>query len=76
VKGSCEHGNEASAFIKCWEFLDWLSDWRRRKQLVPWSYAGIPITRFAMHCDSFRAALGLKLFQNFISLNLKHSITA
>jgi hypothetical protein len=25
VAGSCEHGNEPSASIKCGEFLDWLS---------------------------------------------------
>jgi hypothetical protein len=22
VKGSCEHGNEPSGFIKCWEVLE------------------------------------------------------
>jgi hypothetical protein len=26
VVGSRVYGNESSCFIKCWEFLDWLSD--------------------------------------------------
>jgi hypothetical protein len=26
VAGSCEHGDEPSGFIKCGEFLDWLSE--------------------------------------------------
>jgi hypothetical protein len=25
MAGSCEHGNELSGYIKCGEFLDWLS---------------------------------------------------
>jgi hypothetical protein len=24
---SCEHGDEPSGCIKCWEILEWLSDW-------------------------------------------------
>jgi hypothetical protein len=24
VEGSCEHGNEPSGSVKCWEFLEWL----------------------------------------------------
>jgi hypothetical protein len=31
VKGSCEHGNEGSGFIKCWEILEQLSNWRLLK---------------------------------------------
>jgi hypothetical protein len=27
VEGSFEHGNEPSGCIKCWEILEWLSDW-------------------------------------------------
>jgi hypothetical protein len=27
VEGSCEHGNEPSGSIKCWEILKKLSDW-------------------------------------------------
>jgi hypothetical protein len=23
VEGSCEHGNESSGSMKCWEFLEW-----------------------------------------------------
>jgi hypothetical protein len=26
--GSCEHCNEPSGFIKCWEILEWLRNWR------------------------------------------------
>jgi hypothetical protein len=25
VEGSCEHGDDPSGSMKCWEFLDWLS---------------------------------------------------
>jgi hypothetical protein len=28
VKGSYEHGNEPSGYIKCWEILEELNDWR------------------------------------------------
>jgi hypothetical protein len=28
VEGSCEYGNEPSGSIKCWEFLEWLHNWR------------------------------------------------
>jgi hypothetical protein len=35
VAGSCEHGNEPSGFIKCWEFLEWVSNcWLLKKKLV------------------------------------------
>jgi hypothetical protein len=27
VVASSEHGNELSGSIKCWEILEWLSDW-------------------------------------------------
>jgi hypothetical protein len=27
VKGSCEHGNEPTGSIKCWEVLEWLLNW-------------------------------------------------
>jgi hypothetical protein len=27
VEGSCEHGNEPSGSIKCWEVLEWLHNW-------------------------------------------------
>jgi hypothetical protein len=25
--GFCEHGNETSVSIRCWEFIEWLSGW-------------------------------------------------
>jgi hypothetical protein len=27
VEGSCEHGNEHSGSMKCWEVLEWLHNW-------------------------------------------------
>jgi hypothetical protein len=27
VEGSCEHSNEPSGSIKCWEILEWLHNW-------------------------------------------------
>jgi hypothetical protein len=39
AEGSCEHGNEAFGIIKCWEILEYLSNWRLfRKDLAPYSY--------------------------------------
>jgi hypothetical protein len=32
VEGSCEHGNESSSSIKCWEVLEWLHNWRLLKK--------------------------------------------
>jgi hypothetical protein len=32
VEGSCEHGNELSGSIKCWEFLEWLHNWQLLKK--------------------------------------------
>jgi hypothetical protein len=32
VDGSCEHGNEPSGFIKCWEVLEQLHNWRLLKE--------------------------------------------
>jgi hypothetical protein len=30
--GSCEHGDEPSGSIKCWEVLQWLHNWRLLKK--------------------------------------------
>jgi hypothetical protein len=39
VECSCEHGNEPSCSIRCWEILEQLSDWRLfKKNSAPWSY--------------------------------------
>jgi hypothetical protein len=27
VEGSCEHGNEPSGSLKCWEVPEWLQNW-------------------------------------------------
>jgi hypothetical protein len=32
VEGSCEHGNEPSCSIKCWEYLEWLHNWQHLKK--------------------------------------------
>jgi hypothetical protein len=32
VEGSCEHGNEPSGSIKCWEVLESLDNWRLLKK--------------------------------------------
>jgi hypothetical protein len=31
-EGSCEHGDEPSGSIKCWEVLEWLYNWRLLKK--------------------------------------------
>jgi hypothetical protein len=37
VEGCCEHGNEPSGSIKCWEVLEWLHNWRLlKKSSAPW----------------------------------------
>jgi hypothetical protein len=34
--GSCEHGNETSDYIKCWEVLECLHNWQfLKKGLAP-----------------------------------------
>jgi hypothetical protein len=33
VEGSCEHGDEPSGSIKCWEVLEWLHNWRLLKKV-------------------------------------------
>jgi hypothetical protein len=38
VEGSREHGNELQRYIKYYEILEYLSDWRLlKKDSVPWS---------------------------------------
>jgi hypothetical protein len=32
VESSCEHGNEPSGSLKCWEVLEWLHNWRLLKK--------------------------------------------
>jgi hypothetical protein len=32
LQGSCEHGDEPSGSIKCWEVLEWLHNWRFLKK--------------------------------------------
>jgi hypothetical protein len=32
VEGSCEHGNEPSGSIKCWEVLERLYNWQLLKK--------------------------------------------
>jgi hypothetical protein len=36
VEGSCEHGDEPSGFLKCWEVPEWLHNLQlRRKGSAP-----------------------------------------
>jgi hypothetical protein len=38
VEGFCEQDNEPPGSIKCWEFLDYLHNWRiLKKGSAPWS---------------------------------------
>jgi hypothetical protein len=38
MEGSCEHGNEPSGSIKCWEILEYLHNWQFLvKDSPPWS---------------------------------------
>jgi hypothetical protein len=46
VEGSCEHGNELSCSIKCWEIIEWLSDWA---QLYRVSYVSPPSAILDFH---------------------------
>jgi hypothetical protein len=32
VEGSCEHGDEPSGSINCWEVLEWLDNWQLLKK--------------------------------------------
>jgi hypothetical protein len=32
VEHLCEHGDEPSGFIKCWEVLEWLHNWQLLKK--------------------------------------------
>jgi hypothetical protein len=32
-EGCCEHGNEPSDSIKCWEVLEWLHNWHLLKKV-------------------------------------------
>jgi hypothetical protein len=37
-QGFCEHDNESSGFIKCWEILEWLRNLRLlKKGSAPWT---------------------------------------
>jgi hypothetical protein len=39
VEGACEHGNEPSGSIKCWEILEYLRNWRLLKEgSAQWSW--------------------------------------
>lgn len=39
MKGSCEHSIAPSDFIKCWELLEWMSNYWLLKDAVPRSYS-------------------------------------
>jgi hypothetical protein len=54
VEGSCEYDNEPSASIKCWEFLEWLHNWRILKK------ASAPRVSEILTSISFRTELCTK----------------
>jgi hypothetical protein len=46
MEGSCEHGNEPSGSIKCWEFLEWPHNWQLLKKCsAPWASEWVDHTR-------------------------------
>jgi hypothetical protein len=48
VEGSCEHGNEPSGSIKCWEVLEQLHNWRvLKKGSALWSLLVSPLLSVA-----------------------------
>jgi hypothetical protein len=45
----CEHGNEHSGSIKCWEMLEWLSNcWLLKKDSTLWRYL---VYKHVQQCD-------------------------
>jgi hypothetical protein len=59
VEGICEHGNELSGFIKCWEFLEYLHNWRLlKKGSAPWVSDAFRETNVARKCEIKRISLG------------------
>jgi hypothetical protein len=49
VDGSCEHGNEPSGSIKCWEVLDWLRNWSLLKKGSVQCVSGLQSTKCAAY---------------------------
>jgi hypothetical protein len=50
VEGSCEHGNELSGTIKCWEILERLRNWWLLKK------GSAPLSELVIYgkgCDSY-----------------------
>jgi hypothetical protein len=43
VEGSFQYGNEPSASLKCWEILEWLSNWWLLKHSPPRSYKDLKV---------------------------------
>jgi hypothetical protein len=53
VEGSCEHGNETSGSIKCWEVLEWLHNWQLLKSKFVVD-AGYYVTEFMVIVGAVR----------------------
>jgi hypothetical protein len=62
VEGCCEHGNEPSGSIKCWEILDW---WLLKRGSVSWGYVLSESHKLdRVHADTCRADCNAHSLQN------------
>jgi hypothetical protein len=43
VASSCEHSNEPSGSIKCWETIEWVHKWWALKQLVRFAWTRLVV---------------------------------
>jgi hypothetical protein len=69
VQGSCEHGNEPSGSLKCWENLEYLRNWRLlKKGSAPWSKL-VSLFRTVQDCvNVFLILLVLEVREYFLKL--------
>jgi hypothetical protein len=62
VEGSCEHGNEPSGSIKCWEVLEYVHNWQLlKKGSAPWS-------RLVTDISALRVILTTNKWHQLVSL--------
>jgi hypothetical protein len=68
MENSCEHGNEPSGSIKCYEILEWLQNWRLlKKSSAPGVSKSPPIitTCFFSLLPYFHCIIAFSAFQCF-----------
>jgi hypothetical protein len=63
VEGSCEHGNETSGFIKCWDIFEWLSDSSSWSLLV----INITLTTFSGFVIKWHSYIG-SLYDRYVGI--------